>query len=71
MLILHRSLETHTSIASWGEFTTTLEDVAVIFRQPLFTDHGAMSIILIEEEERTLQLFKAAIRMSNKSTYTS
>lgn len=45
--------------------------VAVMFRLPLFVDHGASGIVLSEEEERTLQLLNVALRESNKSTYTS
>lgn len=36
----------------------------------LFVDHGMTGIILIEEEETTLQLLNAALRVSNKLTYT-
>lgn len=47
-------METHTFIDAWGEFTLTLEDVAVMLHLPLFVDHGVTGIILIKEEERIL-----------------
>lgn len=33
------SMETHTFVVSWGEFTPTLEDVVVLFHLPLFVDN--------------------------------
>lgn len=39
-LISHCSVETHTCIASWGEFTPTLEDVGLMFHLPLFADNS-------------------------------
>lgn len=64
------SLETHTFILACGEeFVATIEDVEVMFRFSLFTDHSAMGIVLTEEEERTLQLPNAALVVANKSMY--
>lgn len=37
-----------------------------MFRLPLFTDHSATGIVLTEEEEMTLQLMNAALRVSSK-----
>lgn len=56
LLISCWSVDKHAFIASWGEFTPTLEDVAVMFYISLFADYSARGIILTEEEEeRTLQ----------------
>lgn len=41
-----------------------------MFLLPLFTNHGA-GIVLTKEEEKTVQLLNAALRVSNKSTYIS
>lgn len=68
LLISCWSVPTHTFISVWGEFTLTLKDVAVLSRLPLFGDHGAMRIVLTEEEERTLQLLNVALRVTSKST---
>lgn len=54
-----------------GEFTPILKDVSVMFRLPLFADDGTMGIVLFGEEEGRLQLLNVALRVSNKSTYTS
>lgn len=40
-----------------------------MFHLPLFGDQGATSIFLTKEEERTLQLLNAALRVLNKSMY--
>lgn len=67
------SLETHTFILACGVVAAIIEDVdvEVMFCLPLFMDHDAMGILLTEEEERTLQLPNATLRVSNKSTYAS
>lgn len=64
-------METHTSVTSWGEFTHTIEDVLVMFRLPVFEDKGATDLVLFEAEERKVQLLNAALKIPNKSTYTS
>lgn len=43
----------------------------VISRLPLFGDHGAIGVVLNKEEERTLRLLNAALRVLNKSIYTA
>lgn len=59
-------------IVSWGEFTLTMQDVAVMFHFLLFTNHAVVGIVLTEEEEEgTLQLLNPALRVLKKSTHTS
>lgn len=49
-----------------------MADVAVMFRLPLFVDHAVAGIVLTEgEDEGTLQLLNAALRVLKKATYTS
>lgn len=43
----------------------------MIFCLPIFADNGFTGIVLSEEEEVTLQLLTAALRVSNNSPYTS
>lgn len=66
------SLESGDShfLATWGEFTPTLEDVTVIFYLPLCGDHGAMGLVLIKEKKDTTA-FECCFKSASKSTYTS
>ncbi|CAL8169050.1 unnamed protein product [Prunus armeniaca] len=48
------SIETHTFICSWGEFTPTLEDVANIFHLPLCGSQDPFRIVLTPEDELKL-----------------
>lgn len=51
VLLPRWSLETDSSIASWGEFTPTLEDVSRIGLLPLFGKVNSMWIVLEEENQ--------------------
>lgn len=68
LLISHWSMETHTFVVVWREFTPTLKDVVVISHLPLFEDHDAVCISLNKEEERSMWLLNAALRVLIKST---
>lgn len=37
-------------MVAWGEFTATLEDVAVTFCSPLLVDQGTTNIVLSKEK---------------------
>lgn len=54
LLISLWSLETHTLVTSWGEFTPTSEDVLVIFLLKIVVYNGVTSIVLSMEEDGTL-----------------
>lgn len=46
LLVSWWSIETHTFITSWDEFTPTLKDVQVMFRLPVFTVKGVTCLVL-------------------------
>lgn len=56
----------HTPFCGWEEFTTTPEDMVVMFQLPLVDDHGVTGIVLTEQEERMMQLLNATPRISIK-----
>ncbi|KAI5342822.1 hypothetical protein L3X38_010698 [Prunus dulcis] len=62
------SIETHTFICSWGEFTPTLEDVANIFHLPLCGSVDPFHIVLTPEEELKLGVLRKCAPTS-PSTY--
>lgn len=70
-LISRWSTKTHTFVTSWGEFTPIPRDVSVIFRLQVSVDDGAMGFIMFDKERGKVQLPSAALKLSNKSTYTS
>lgn len=70
-LISRWSMETHTFFISWGEFTSTLEDVSVMFRLPVLADTGTMALALSNREKEKAKILNAALRLSSKSIYTS
>lgn len=43
----------------------------MMFHLSMFADNSAACIVLSKEEKGRLQLMNAALRISNKSTYTS
>ncbi|KAL6213747.1 hypothetical protein ACLB2K_013191 [Fragaria x ananassa] len=66
------SPETHTFVCSWGEFTTTLEDVFHIMRIPIFGEGNPFSMELDEAQAKRLKTlkkgaysFKEAFRFCN------
>nr|XP_011459691.1 PREDICTED: uncharacterized protein LOC105350043 [Fragaria vesca subsp. vesca] len=66
------SLETHTFICSWGEFTPTLEDVCNIMRILIFGEGNPFSMELDEAQTKRLKTlkkgaysFKEAFRFCN------
>lgn len=68
-------METHTFLASWGEFGPSLEDVDMLTSLPLFNGAHATSIILEGEEQKRVDFFTKSFSMSkystNKATYLS
>lgn len=57
LLISHWSVEICTSIVPWGELTLRLNDVAVMFRLPLFSNHSAMGFFLWLRKRRVHRNF--------------
>ncbi|KAJ1435176.1 Aminotransferase-like, plant mobile domain [Sesbania bispinosa] len=56
MLIQHWSCKTHTFMTSWGEFSSTLEDVAILLKLPMFGDFDLSFVVL---ERRIAEMSKA------------
>ncbi|KAL6279072.1 hypothetical protein ACE6H2_015953 [Prunus campanulata] len=52
------SLETHTFICSWGEFTITLEDVANILHLPIVGNQDPFNIILDVKDKERLEILR-------------
>lgn len=70
-LISRKSTGTHTFVTSKREFTHALDDVLVMFRLLIFAYKSATGLVLIDEEEKKVQLLNPTLRISNISTNTS
>lgn len=74
-LVLRWSIETHTFVASWGEFGPTLEDVVALMSLPLFGDAQVTHFKFMDKDSKvrhdalTQFLQKTKYRASKKSTY--
>lgn len=74
-LMLRWSIETHTFVASWGEFGPTLEDVVALTLLPLFGDAQVAHFKLTDKDSKvrhdalTQFLQKTKYGASKKSTY--
>lgn len=74
-LMLRWSIETHTFVASWGEFGPTLEDVVALTSLPLLGDAQVAHFKLTDKDSKvrhdalTQFLQKTKYGASKKSTY--
>ncbi|KAJ1408171.1 Aminotransferase-like, plant mobile domain [Sesbania bispinosa] len=59
-LVQRWSSKTHTFFTSWGEFSPTLEDVAILLKLPLFGDFDLSSAVLERRFAEMSKVLKAA-----------
>lgn len=67
-------MESHTSIAAWGEFSPTLDNIVVLTMLPLYIKKNAMGMTLGENGTEKLEYRKFSltrVKSSGKATYTS
>lgn len=62
LLFSRWSVETHAFIVSWGEFTSTLEDVAVMLHLPLLSDNWATDIALSGEDTAAVECCRQGVK---------
>lgn len=69
------STKTHTFLTSWGEFSPSTEDVAMLILLPLFGEAHAIGVALSEEDQKKVELLNKSLSsskyLSNKTTYLS
>ncbi|XP_059656851.1 uncharacterized protein LOC132303569 [Cornus florida] len=69
-LISRWSTDSHTFVASWGEFSPTLEDVAVLYRLPILGDNDVNLIDLAPEDQTVVaDLKRCATIASEKGSW--
>lgn len=62
-LISQWSIETHTSIASWGKFGPTLEDVLILAMLSMHRKRNLMGVVLEGDDKEKLQ-YLASVNIS-------
>lgn len=54
--------KTHTFVASWGKFSTLLEDVAMLTSLPLFGKAHAIRVTLSKEDQKRVKFLRSPSR---------
>lgn len=72
VLISQWSIETHTIVAAWGEFTSTFAEISRLTLLPLLREENAIGIIVGERDRmKYLMTTVTTSRPLGKATYAT